>query len=88
MHFLLLRDEVKECVTFLEVFQMCMENAHPLDLFAMIASQVWLRRNKLRMGETVADLCLLNSLAREVLKLYPFPNQMGAFPHGLVQNQL
>ena len=67
MHFLSLRDEAKECVTFLEVLQMCMENAHPSDLFAMIASQVWLRRNKLRMGETVADLRLLNSLAREVL---------------------
>ena len=44
-----------------------MENAHPSDLFAMLASQIWLRRNKLRMGEIVVDLCLLNSLAREVL---------------------
>ena len=40
MHFLSLRDEANECVTFLEVFKLCMENAHPSDLFAMVASQI------------------------------------------------
>ena len=67
MHFSSLRDGANECVTFLEVFKLCMENTLPSDLFATLASQIWLRRNKLRMGETVADLRLLNSLASEEL---------------------
>ncbi|KAK7832966.1 hypothetical protein CFP56_026054 [Quercus suber] len=47
---------------------MCMENGLPSDLLAMLTSQVWLRRNKLRMGEKVPDLRLLNSLVREAFQ--------------------
>lgn len=46
---------------------MCMEKGHPFDMLAMLTSHVWLRRNKLRLGETVAELRLLNSLARDAL---------------------
>nr|POE57700.1 putative ribonuclease h protein [Quercus suber] len=67
MHFGSLRDDAKECSTFLEVFQVCMEKAHPTNMLAMVTSQIWLRRNKLRLGETVVDLRLLNSFARDAL---------------------
>ena len=67
MHFSSLKGVAIDCVSFLEVFKLCMENALPSDLFAMVASQIWHRRNKLRMGETMADLRLLNSLASELL---------------------
>ena len=33
----------------------------------MIADQIWLRRNKLRVGEKVSDLKLINSMARDAL---------------------
>ena len=46
---------------------MCLENSHPSDLFAMIAYLIWLRRNKLRVGEAVADLKLINSMVRDAL---------------------
>ena len=95
-----LRDEAKKCVTFMEVFQMCMEKGHPFDMLAMLTSHVWLRRNKLRLGETVADLRLLNSLARDALLEFqhahfidPSPPSTRSQikweppPHGLVQNQ-
>ena len=36
-------------------------------LFAMIAYLIWLRRNKLRVGRVVADLKLINSMARDAL---------------------
>lgn len=45
----------------------CMEKGHPTDMFAVITSQIWLKRNKLRLGESVADLRLLYSVAREAL---------------------
>ena len=62
VHFNSLRDEAKECVSFLEVFQMCLEKGHPSDMLTMLTSHVWLRRNKLRLGEIVANLRLLNYL--------------------------
>ena len=51
----------------MEVFHLCLVNGHPADLFAMLTSQIWHRRNKLRLGEAVADLRLLDSLARNAL---------------------
>ena len=67
VHFNSLRDEAKERVSFLEVFQMCLEKGHPSDMLTMLTSHVWLRRNKLRLGEIVADLRLLNYLAKDAL---------------------
>lgn len=40
VHFKWLMDEAKECVTFQEVFQMCLEKDHPLDMLAMLTSQI------------------------------------------------
>ena len=66
-HFGQLRDDAKECSTFRELFQVCLEKGPLTDLFAMVSSHVWLRRNKLRLGKPVADLRLLNSLASKAL---------------------
>ena len=37
VHFVSLRNEACECLTFLEVFTTCLEKAHHMDLFAMLA---------------------------------------------------
>ena len=74
VHFGSLKSEASECSTFLEVFRMCMEKSHPTDLFAMLAYQIWFRRNKLRMGEEVADLKLINSMARDALQEFQQAN--------------
>ena len=67
VHFSLLRAEAWDCSSFRDVLRLCLENSHPSDLFAMITSQIWLRRNKVRMGEAVADLKLINSMAQDAL---------------------
>ncbi|XP_030940020.1 uncharacterized protein LOC115964934 [Quercus lobata] len=66
-HFRGLRADAIGCVSFMEVFHLCLENGHPADLFTMLSSQIWHRRNKLRLGEAVANLHLLGSLARNAL---------------------
>ena len=68
VHFGTLRNDAKDCSNFLEVIQVCMEKGHPTDLVAMITSQIWIRRNKLRIGESVPDLRLLYSMARDALQ--------------------
>ena len=53
---------------------MCLEKAHPTDMFAMIIARIWFRRNKLRLGETMADLRLLNPMARDALLEFQHAN--------------
>ena len=67
VHFSLLRSEARDSSSFWDVFRLCLENSHPSDLFAMIAYLIWLRRNKLCVGEAVADLKLINSMVRDAL---------------------
>ncbi|XP_050241307.1 uncharacterized protein LOC126690228 [Quercus robur] len=67
-HFGPLRNDAKDCSNFLEVIQVCMEKGHPTDLVAMTTSLIWTRRNKLRLGESVPDLRLLHSMARDALQ--------------------
>nr|POE80544.1 hypothetical protein CFP56_04901 [Quercus suber] len=74
VHFASLKNEARECSTFLEVFHICLEKAHPTNLFAMLAFQIWFRRNKLRMGEKVADLKMINSMARDALQEFQQAN--------------
>jgi len=50
VHFSLLGNEARECSSFWDVFHLCLERSHPSELFAMIAYQIWFRRNKLRLG--------------------------------------
>nr|XP_023927696.1 uncharacterized protein LOC112039084 [Quercus suber] len=74
MHFGSLRSKARKCSTFLEVFRMCMEKSHATDMFAILASQIWFRRNKLRLVEEVADLKLLNSMTRDALQEFQHAN--------------
>ena len=74
VHFVSLLNEARECSTFLEVFSTCLAKAHHTDLFAMLAYQIWFRRNKLRMGEKVTDLKLIKSMARDALHEFPQAN--------------
>nr|XP_023879227.1 uncharacterized protein LOC111991659 [Quercus suber] len=67
-HFGTLRNETKDCTNLLDVFRVGLENGHPSDLVGMVTSLIWQRRNKLRIGEPVADLRLLYSTAREALQ--------------------
>ena len=67
-HFGPLRNDAKDCSNFLEVIQVCMEKGHPTDLVAMTTSLIWTRRNKLHLGESVPDLRLLHSMARDALQ--------------------
>lgn len=74
VHFSLLKSDASECSTFLDVFRMCLEKSHPTDLFAMVAYQIWFRRNKLRLGKEVDDLKLINSMARDALQEFQQAN--------------
>jgi len=67
VHFETLKNETQECLTFLDVFKTCLEQPHNTYFFAMLVNQIWFRRNKLRLGEEVVDLKLLNSRARDAL---------------------
>ena len=68
-----LRNDAKDCESLLEIIQTSMEKGHPTDLVAMIMSLIWNRRNKLRLGESVPDLRLLHSMAREALQDFIMP---------------
>ena len=73
-HFSSLRREAWECASFSEVFHLCLEKPHPSELFAMTTYQICFRRNKLRLGEAVADLKLINSMAKEALQEFQQSN--------------
>ncbi|XP_030925754.1 uncharacterized protein LOC115952688 [Quercus lobata] len=57
----------KECSSLLEIFHCCQTHNDCFDLFAMIASQLWIRRNKLRVGDCVAPLAKIIGLATDCL---------------------
>nr|POF03373.1 putative ribonuclease h protein [Quercus suber] len=67
VHFESLQNETSGSSNFLDVFNTCLEKSHHSDLFAMLADQIWFRRNKLRVGEEAVDLKQLNSRARDAL---------------------
>ena len=47
---------------FLDVLQLCSKRSNLADLLAMTASQIWTRR-KVRVGENVASLGMINQMA-------------------------
>ena len=51
----------------LEIIQCCQDDCDCLDLFSMIISQLWTRKNKLRVGEEVAPLSKIVGLATDNL---------------------
>ena len=57
----------KECSSLLEIFHCCQTHSDCFDLFAMVTSQLWMRRNKLQVGECVAPLAKIIGLATDCL---------------------
>nr|POE91993.1 hypothetical protein CFP56_32633 [Quercus suber] len=55
--------------SFFDVLQLCSEKSNLVDLFVMIVSQIWTRRNKLRVGKGAAPLDMINQLASASLQL-------------------
>ncbi|KAF3973465.1 hypothetical protein CMV_003110 [Castanea mollissima] len=56
VHFSWLVSEAGKASSFLDVVKFCSERSTLVDLLAMTISQIWTRRNKLRVGEAGAPL--------------------------------
>ncbi|KAK7853739.1 hypothetical protein CFP56_034802 [Quercus suber] len=56
--------------SFFDVLQLCSEKSNLVDLFVMIVSQIWTRRNKLRVGKGAAPLDMINQLASASLQVF------------------
>ncbi|KAL0011121.1 hypothetical protein SO802_006229 [Lithocarpus litseifolius] len=67
-NFAWLLKKTKNCLSLLDVIQCCQDHSDSLDLFAMIISLLWTRRNKLRVGESVPPLANINALAADSLQ--------------------
>ncbi|XP_075670417.1 uncharacterized protein LOC142640223 [Castanea sativa] len=55
--------EAGKATCFLDVLKLCSERSNLVDLLAMTVTQIWTRRNKLRVGDDVPPLGLINQLA-------------------------
>nr|POF23179.1 putative ribonuclease h protein [Quercus suber] len=67
LKFAWLRKLSDKCSSFLDVIQICQDHGALLDLFAMLVSLLWTRRNQLRVGEPELKLKMINALASEKL---------------------
>ena len=56
MHFSKLLTETGTCSSFFEILERALEEKSSSDLFAMMISEVWQRRNKVRVGEPALPL--------------------------------
>ncbi|KAL0016533.1 hypothetical protein SO802_003602 [Lithocarpus litseifolius] len=54
--------------SFLDVLHRCAERSNCMDLLALTASQIWSRRNKLRVGDVAPPLDMINQLASDSLQ--------------------
>ncbi|KAK9997370.1 hypothetical protein SO802_022056 [Lithocarpus litseifolius] len=68
VHFGWLLSEVGKASNFLDVLQLCLDRSNQVELLAMTVSQIWTRRNKLRVDEAAAPLSMINQLASASLK--------------------
>lgn len=68
VHFGWLVSETSMALSFLDVVKLCSKRSTQVDLLAMTVSQIWTRRNKLRVGETGAPLGMINQLASASLQ--------------------
>nr|POE78573.1 putative ribonuclease h protein [Quercus suber] len=62
-----LLEKTKTCMSMLDIIQCCQDHGDSTDLFAMIISHLWTRRNKLRVGECVVPLEKIVGLATDSL---------------------
>ncbi|XP_075663011.1 uncharacterized protein LOC142632511 [Castanea sativa] len=58
-----LLSEAGKATCFLDVLKLCSERSNLVDMLAMTVAQIWTRRNKLRVGDDVPPLGLINQLA-------------------------
>nr|POF26930.1 hypothetical protein CFP56_37702 [Quercus suber] len=56
-----------KCNSFLDVIQLYQDHSDLLNLFAMIASLLWTRRNQRRVVEQALELKMINSMASDKL---------------------
>ena len=56
VHFSKLMTETGTCSSFFEILERASTEKSSFDLFAMMISEIWQRRNKVRVGETVMSL--------------------------------
>ena len=72
--------KTSSCLSMLEIIQCYQDHCGNLNLFAMIISQLWTRRNKLRVGEVAAPMSKIVGLATDSLQEFQrallFPNQL------------
>ncbi|KAL0003981.1 hypothetical protein SO802_011542 [Lithocarpus litseifolius] len=68
VHFRWLIREVGMASSFLDVLYRCAERRNCMDFFAMTVSQIWTRRNRLRVGDAVAPLGMINQMTSDNLQ--------------------
>ena len=68
VHFAWLIDDSRNCISFLDVIQLCQEKCNLTELFAMTASLIWSRKNQICVGEAAIPLGKINSMAMDNLQ--------------------
>ena len=68
VHFGQLKADTVHCATFLEVIDSASLVKTSFELFAMMVTTIWMRRNKVRLGETALPLGQIPSSAYDALQ--------------------
>lgn len=79
-HFVWLVRQNRRSSNFLDVIQMCQERSDLFEIFAMTASLIWIRRNKLCVGEVAISLNKINSMAWDNLQEFQGLNPPPHYP--------
>ena len=80
LHYAWLTRQTRLCSNFLDIIQACCSRSDCFDLFAIITSIIWTRRNRLRVGEITVPLQRINSLARDTLQEFHDANPLPCGP--------
>ena len=67
VHFAWLSKQTRFCSNFMDILQACCARNDCFELFAIISSIIWNRRNRLRLGEMTVPLQRINAMARDSL---------------------
>ena len=74
IHFAWLSRQTRCCSNFLDLLQSCCAKRDCFELFAVISSIIWTRRNRMRAGELTVPLKRINALARDTLQEFLVAN--------------
>ena len=80
VHFAWLIRQTRLCSNFLDIIQACCSRGDCFDLFTIISSIIWTRRNRLRVGEITVPLQRINALARDTLQEFHEANPLPCGP--------